>query len=78
LKLQSIVKCPECGFEKEETMLKDSCQIIYSCTNCGEVLKPKEGKCCIFCSYGSEECPPTQEREKKEEETEFPKHSPLG
>jgi hypothetical protein len=78
LKFQSIIKCPVCGFEKEETMPKDSCRIIYSCTNCGAILKPKECKCCIFCSYGSEECLPRQEEEEKEKESGFPKHSPLG
>ncbi|MEJ2256949.1 MAG: GDCCVxC domain-containing (seleno)protein, partial [Woeseiaceae bacterium] len=22
--------------------------------------KPKEGDCCVFCSYGDTECPPVQ------------------
>lgn len=59
--LKSVVKCPECGFEKEETMPTDSCQFFYDCSNCGVRLKPKEGDCCIFCSYGSVPCPPIQE-----------------
>ncbi|HSC34327.1 MAG TPA: GDCCVxC domain-containing (seleno)protein, partial [Thermodesulfobacteriota bacterium] len=51
--LESIIKCPECGFEKEETMPTDSCQYYYECTNCKVLLKPKPGDCCVFCSYGT-------------------------
>jgi hypothetical protein len=25
------------------------------------VLKPKQGDCCVFCSYGSVPCPPIQQ-----------------
>ncbi|WP_430623644.1 GDCCVxC domain-containing (seleno)protein [Marivirga lumbricoides] len=24
------------------------------------MLKPKEGDCCVYCSYGSAPCPPVQ------------------
>ena len=61
MQLQSIIKCPECGFKKEETMPTDSCQFFYECTNCKAMLKPKSGDCCVFCSYGSIKCPPIQE-----------------
>ena len=60
LVLQSIIKCPKCGFEKEETMPTDSCVIFYKCNNCGEIIRPKSGDCCVFCSYGSVKCPPKQ------------------
>ena len=49
--LQSIITCPECGFKKEETMPTDSCQFFYECTNCGKVLKPKSGDCCVFVPW---------------------------
>ncbi len=42
-------------------MPEASCQFFYECQGCGEVLKPKEGDCCVFCSYGSVPCPPVQE-----------------
>lgn len=61
--LQSVIKCPKCGHEKEETMPTNACQFFYDCEKCGEVLKPKEGDCCVFCSYGSVKCPPIQEGE---------------
>ncbi len=60
IQLKSILTCPECGHKKEETMSVDSCQFFYECTNCGKVLRPKEGDCCVFCSYGSVSCPSKQ------------------
>jgi hypothetical protein len=60
LMLQSTLTCPECGSQKEETMPADACQYFYKCTHCKTVLKPKQGDCCIFCSYGTIACPPIQ------------------
>ena len=57
---QSTITCPNCAFEKEETMPIDACQYFYKCTNCETVLKPKQGDCCVFCSYGTVACPPIQ------------------
>ncbi|HEX9665337.1 MAG TPA: GDCCVxC domain-containing (seleno)protein [Thermodesulfobacteriota bacterium] len=61
MELQAVIRCPECGFEKEATMPVDACQFFYECTNCKTVLKPRPGDCCVFCSYGSLKCPPKQE-----------------
>ena len=60
IKFQSTIKCPACGYEKEETMPEDSCVFFYECTNCKKIIKPKQGDCCVFCSYGTEKCPPIQ------------------
>ena len=60
----SIVTCPECGHQKEEEMPTDACQFFYECENCKAVLKPKEGDCCVYCSYGSVKCPPVQKNNK--------------
>lgn len=54
--LQSTFTCPECGHKKEETMPTDACQYFYKCENCKNVVKPKQGDCCVFCSYGSVKC----------------------
>lgn len=59
--LNSIITCPACGFKKEEEMPVNACQFFYECANCKQLLKPKEGDCCVFCSYGSVKCPPVQE-----------------
>ena len=56
----SIITCPVCSFQKEETMPVDSCQFFYECESCHTILKPKKGECCIFCSYGSVNCPSIQ------------------
>lgn len=58
--LQSIITCPNCGHRKEETMPDEACAFFYSCENCGKILKPKEGDCCVYCSYGLVPCPPIQ------------------
>lgn len=60
LQLQSTITCPVCGHQKEETMPTDACQFFYECENCHSRLKPKEGDCCVFCSYGTVQCPPKQ------------------
>lgn len=43
-------------------MPTDACQFFYECGTCKAVLRPKAGDCCVFCSYGSVECPPVQMR----------------
>jgi hypothetical protein len=58
--LQSVITCPHCGAAKSETMPTDACQFFYVCADCGERLTPKQGDCCVFCSYGSVPCPPIQ------------------
>jgi len=61
IELKSTITCPECNHEKEETMPIDACEFFYECENCGALLKPKKGDCCVYCSYGTEPCPPIQE-----------------
>jgi len=58
--LESVITCPNCGVSKTETMPTDACLFFYDCTGCGELLQPKPGDCCVFCSYGSVPCPPIQ------------------
>ncbi len=60
VELQSNITCPSCGFQKEETMPTDACQFFYECENCRTRIRPKQGDCCVFCSYGTVKCPPIQ------------------
>ncbi len=60
VQLQSTITCPECGHQKEETMPTNACQFFYECENCKKVLKPQQGDCCVYCSYGTVACPPIQ------------------
>ncbi|MGA8204541.1 MAG: GDCCVxC domain-containing (seleno)protein [Woeseiaceae bacterium] len=61
LELYSTITCPQCGHSKRERMPTDACQFFYGCEGCGMMLKPAEGDCCVFCSYGDTACPPVQE-----------------
>lgn len=58
--LESILTCPACGHRQLETMPVDACVHFYECPQCQELLKPKPGDCCVFCSYGSQRCPSRQ------------------
>ncbi|MEL0586395.1 MAG: GDCCVxC domain-containing (seleno)protein [Candidatus Thiodiazotropha sp. (ex. Lucinoma kazani)] len=57
----SELSCPQCGHRSTEEMPTDRCVYFYECKNCGELLKPKPGDCCVFCSYGTTACPPVQQ-----------------
>lgn len=58
--LQSTITCPHCGNVSTETMPSDACQFFWSCPSCQIIVKPQEGDCCVFCSYGDTVCPPVQ------------------
>jgi len=60
VQLESTLTCPECGHAKIEAMPTDACQFFYECDNCKVVLRPKQGDCCVYCSYGTVPCPPIQ------------------
>lgn len=62
--LQSAITCPHCGHLKEEIMPTNACQYFYECESCKTILKPKQGNCCVYCSYGLVPCPLIQESKK--------------
>ncbi len=59
--LKSTLTCPNCGYKKEEEMPTEACQFFYECEGCKELIRPKQGDCCVYCSYGTVKCPPVQE-----------------
>lgn len=59
--IDAMLTCPVCGFAKQETMPTGACQVRYRCTQCGVMLRPMQGDCCVYCSYGSVPCPPIQQ-----------------
>lgn len=61
LELRSTITCPDCSAKSTETMPTNACVFFYTCPACGTRLKPLEGDCCVFCSYGDVKCPPVQE-----------------
>ena len=60
IKTLSTLTCPVCNFQETLKMPEDSCQYFYECPQCKTLLKPKQGDCCVFCSYGDVPCPPIQ------------------
>ena len=60
VKTKAVLTCPKCGVEHKEEIPIDVCQHFYECTSCGEILIPKEGDCCVYCSYADTKCPPKQ------------------
>lgn len=60
VELKSVITCPHCEHKKEEEMPTDACQYFYECENCRNILKPKQGDCCVYCTYGTVKCPPFQ------------------
>jgi hypothetical protein len=58
--LESTLTCPGCGERSTERMPADACLFFWTCPACGLRVKPKQGDCCVFCSYGSVACPPKQ------------------
>ncbi|MDQ7057908.1 MAG: GDCCVxC domain-containing (seleno)protein [Ghiorsea sp.] len=59
----STITCPECGGSQKESMPTDVCQWFYECPSCHVVLKPQQGDCCVFCSYGDIACPSIQQNQ---------------
>ncbi|HEY8704659.1 MAG TPA: GDCCVxC domain-containing (seleno)protein [Gaiellaceae bacterium] len=56
----ATITCPECGASSRETMPTNACQFFYTCPSCSARLRPKDGDCCVFCSYSDQTCPPKQ------------------
>jgi hypothetical protein len=61
VELVSVLTCPHCCQATSHTMPTDACIFFFDCEGCGELLRPKPGDCCVYCSYGSVPCPPIQE-----------------
>lgn len=63
VKTKAILTCPKCGTKQEVEMPTDACQHFYEWQSCHDRLKPKEGDCCVFCSYADSKCPPKQQEQ---------------
>lgn len=50
---KSTITYPKCGHAETETIPTDTCQWFYDCKGCGDLLWPKPGHCCVYCSYGT-------------------------
>lgn len=62
IRTEAVFKCPKCNTKQMVKMPIDACQYFYKCVSCNEIIKPKKGDCCVFCSYADSKCPPKQKR----------------
>lgn len=60
VEMQSTITCPNCHSQATLAMPIDACVYLYGRQACGLTLKPKQGDCCVFCSYGPTICPTLQ------------------
>ncbi len=61
IELHSTLTCCFCQKTTSLTMPEDACQVFFECPHCHQILRPKPGDCCVFCSYGDVPCPPVQQ-----------------
>ena len=58
--LESVLTCPSCGAAEPLVMPEDACVFFHECAACHRLLRPNDGDCCVFCSFGSVPCPSMQ------------------
>ncbi|MGQ9578736.1 MAG: GDCCVxC domain-containing (seleno)protein [Candidatus Aminicenantales bacterium] len=63
IKTRAHLKCPQCHAVQEVEMPLNYCQFFFECPTCHALLRPKEGDCCVFCSYADIPCPSKQTRD---------------
>ena len=60
MELYSVLTCPECGQAERLAMPTNACVFFHECASCHALLRPRGRDCCVFCSFGSVQCPPRQ------------------
>ena len=55
--VQATLTCPFCGSKETAEIPVSACTAFYKCKNCNKLIQPKEGDCCVFCSYSETKCP---------------------
>jgi hypothetical protein len=60
METQSVLQCPFCLRKMLLEMPVTACQYFFKCVYCHELIRPRKGDCCVFCSYGSNKCPDRQ------------------
>ncbi len=57
---RAFLTCPHCGESYQAEMPTNYCQVALDCPECGKRITPKQGDCCVFCSYADKPCPSLQ------------------
>jgi len=58
--LKSTITCPHCKHAETENLPTNACEYLYTCKGCSTLLKAQNGDCCVYCTYGTNPCPPIQ------------------
>lgn len=53
-----VIRCPHCEVATLASMPLNACLYHFECPSCRRMLRPRQGDCCVFCSYGDHVCPP--------------------
>lgn len=59
------ITCRNCGATEDITMHSSLPERSFTCKKCTTVLLAHSDECCVYCSYGSVQCPPVQEIAKR-------------
>jgi hypothetical protein len=51
------ITCPVCSAQAQVPIPTDACLFFFDCPSCAARIRPKQGDCCVFCSYGDRACP---------------------
>lgn len=52
----SVVTCPACGHSEAQPLTHGEGRLLHQCGSCRVLLRPKQGDCCVLCSYGDRPC----------------------
>ena len=65
-KIIGNITCPKCKHVQPLEIPTISCQAMYKCDGCKEIISA-EKSCCVFCDYGDRLCPVMEEQKKAKE-----------
>lgn len=51
------ITCPACHAPTPVEIPESACLYFWRCPQCRELIRPRGGDCCVFCSYGDVPCP---------------------
>ncbi|WP_305849436.1 GDCCVxC domain-containing (seleno)protein [Polynucleobacter sp. MG-Unter2-18] len=54
--LHTTITCPHCRGQETLEISVGYSQHLYRCPSCSTILRSRSGDCCIFCSFGSQDC----------------------
>lgn len=56
----AVLTCPHCGASYDVEMPVGIRMLELPCKECGNIIRPRNGDCCAFCSWADTGCPTSQ------------------